>query len=150
MDSEKLLELLGIKRQENLDSVNTAQIMLGNQHAYDGLKSQQRINTAAQNAFWRSKCGEAYEAPEDDVGSNFINCSITSDAAVKQLAALVNDGTPAPDPPVVRPAPWWRWLFGTILAIGLGALLVWLTLNWFQNPAGDQYEIIAIPFDPNR
>lgn len=152
MDVKELLELIGVKRQSNVDAVNTAQILMGNEQARKSMETQARINAAVQNAFWKSKCGEDYEAPEEDMGNNFINCSITSEAAVRQLAALVNDGnTPAPpDTPQRQPKPWWRWLVGLLMALILGAVTVWLSLYFFQNPDAVRTELIAIPFNPER
>ena len=147
---EKLLELMGRKRESSADSLAYIQ-------ALQPLSSQAWMNDHAkrmgkvQDAYWASKCPD-YEPPEPDMGVNLVNCSITSDAAVRQLAALIGEegGTQPTPPPVAAPGKWWKRLLAAMLllsAVILGATLIWLTMEWFGG-GNEAYEIIAEPWKP--
>ena len=110
---------------------------------------------------------QAYNPPDEPgqgegegVDNNsFFNNTIISDKAAEVLMKAIggdDNSTPTPtDPPVdppiqppppVRPNPaWWKVVLGTLLAVLLGAILVWLSWKAFgQQP---RYEIIAEPFE---
>ena len=148
-DSVKsLAALMGLDRKTNADAVATAQALLANTNTAESMQAHTRRMGAVQDAFWKAKCPD-YEPPEEEVGSNFVNCSIVSDQAINQLAALVGDGgsTPPPGtlpPPATKPK-WWRIVAATLAAVLIGGLLVFAVAQYFLD-AGDQpaiYEIIA-------
>ena len=146
---KRLAVLFGLDRVDKAESVATAQALLSNTHTAEAMNRHNRRMSAVQDAFWKSRCPE-YEPPEDDVGSNFVNCSIVSDQAINQLAALVGDcpdnpANPEPKPPPTTRPNWWRVVFATLLAVALGALLVFVVAQYFLDvgEAPAQYEIIG-------
>ena len=154
----KLAALFGMTQRDDAAGVASAQALLANQKASESMERQAKINEAVQKAHWAAKCSE-FEPPEDDVSSNFINCSIVSDEAIGAFAQMVGANTGdankpehphIPEHPHHHPKPWWRWFLRALLLLGavvLGAILIWLTLQWF---GGDDssYEIIALPYNP--
>lgn len=154
----KLVNLLRLDQKDNIDGVLSAQALLSNTNANQSAAMNARQNEAAINAYWKSKCGDAYEQPsEDAMGSNFVNCSIVSDKAIEQLATIINDpdmpGTNPPTQPPTQPlppgnkTPWWKIVLTTLLAVLLGAALILLAWRQFGGELG-QYELIAEPFEP--
>ena len=151
-----LYELIGLTKEKSADGVATAQALLSNVNASEQAAMNARQNQAAINAYWKSQCGDSYTEPEEDMGSNFVNCSIVSDKAISQLAQVIGDGgetdpvPPPTQPPTQPPAndkpKWWRVVLSTLGAVLLGAILVWLSWKAFGNPP--RYEIIAEPFEP--
>lgn len=146
---EKLLELVRQKRASAADSVAYVQALQPMQ-VQGWMDDHAKRMGKVQDAYWASKCPD-YEPPaKDDVNANFINCSITSDQAIRQIAQLV--GEDPVTPPVLKPRPWWRKLLSALLlltAVVLGAILIWLTLQWFGGQP-DSYEIIAEPYQPGN
>lgn len=160
MPSQKvkdLAALFGLKSQDDANGVFTAQAMLANQTTADELAANARRNGRVMDAYWKAKCPD-YK-PEDDVaGNNFVNCSIVSDKAINQLAAFLSqddcgnptDPQPLPPPSGTRPK-WWRVVLATLVAVVLGALIVFLVARYFLDVGEDPaiYEIIATdqPFE---
>lgn len=142
----KLLGLFGIGRVSDADGIAAAQATLSNQTAVQSMQDQARRMGAVQDAFWASKCGDKYKPPGDEMGSNFVNCSITSDAAVQQLANLVGGTSPAPPAPPATKPKWWRVVLATLAAVLLGALVVFAVARYFLEVGGTpaQYEIFAV------
>ena len=144
-----LTTLFGLKQEDNANGVFTAQATLSNQNAADSMAVNAKQNQAVTNAFWSSKCGDAYVPPEpDEMGANLINCSIIGDDSIQQITKLLdNSKVPEPQPPTVcPPRPWWRTLLGILLAVALGAALILLAWRTFGDQIQQQYELIAEPF----
>lgn len=150
---DKIAALFGLKQKSNADGVNSIHA-LGSLSTHEQLTRHARQNEAVINAYWKSKCGDSYEAPEEDMSNNFVNCSIVSDAAISQLASVINDGggpsIPVEPPPTAKPKTWWKVVIATLAAVIIGAAIVFLVAQYFLNAGdGQQYEIIAVdePFE---
>lgn len=149
-DFDRLMELVDAKRRSASEASNYLSLIQPLQVAQQ-LDDHAKRMAAVQDAHWKTKCPE-YEPPsDDDVGSNFINCSITSDKALEQLAGILSDKdvTVPGDGDKPTNGKWWKWLFGTLLGVMLGALIVFLAWNQFGDIGGARYEIIAKPYKPN-
>lgn len=155
--AQTLYKLFRLGQQDDAQGIASAQALLTNQHAARSMREHGKRMGAVQDAFWKCRYGEDYEKPEEEVGDNYVNCSIVSDQAVAALAGLANQGPGTggtqPQPPAERPRkPWWWNLLKALMLLAgvlLGAWLVWFTLQHFGGETGPQYEIIAVPFDPN-
>lgn len=143
IDVEALKALLGQKQQSNADLINSV-------NALGGIGTKQRLDEharrmgAVQDAYWANKCPDYNPPSEDDIGTNYLNCTIQSDAAVKAITGALDDKPR-------KAKPWWRWLLGallTMLAVALGALIVYYTAAYFQQTS--DFDMIALPFDPNQ
>lgn len=150
---DKIADLFGLKQKSSADGINSIHA-LGSLSTREQLDRHAKQNEAVINAYWKSKCGDAYEAPEEDMGSNFVNCSIVSDAAINQLASIINDGDgpslPVEPPPSTKPKAWWKVVLATLAAVIIGAAIVFLVAQYFLDAGGgSQYEIIAVdePFE---
>ena len=127
---------------------------------HSGSWHREQVNALLKRNY--AECGhpDVYNPPEepgqgedgDGVDNNsFFNNTIISDKAAAAFADMLNDNddvtTPVQPLPPVRPNPaWWKVVLGTLAAVLLGAILVWLSWKAFgQQP---RYEIIAEPFEP--
>ena len=148
----ELAKLFGLQRRDNADGVLAAQAALSNKNASDASRDHARRMGAVQDAYWRCKYGDNYEPPGEDVSVNYINCSVTSDAAVAELSKIARD-CPCPEETPTQPLPpangtrpkWWRVVLATLAAVIIGGLLVFIVAQYFLDAGDDPaiYEIIA-------
>ena len=169
---EELMALLAFNRADENQAMTYAAVDNFVRQSKDLLHSgawhREQVNALLKRNY--EECGhpDAYNPPDEPgqgegegVDNNsFFNNTIISDKAAEVLMKAIggdDNSTPTPtDPPVdppiqppppVRPNPaWWKVVLGTLLAVLLGAILVWLSWKAFgQQP---RYEIIAEPFEP--
>ena len=169
---EELMALLAFNRADENQAMTYAAVDNFVRQSKDLLHSsgwhREQVNALLKRNY--EECGhpEAYNPPEepgqgegDGVDNNsFFNNTIISDKAAEVLVKAIggdDNSTPTPtdppvDPPVQPPPParpqpaWWKVVLGTLAAVLLGAILVWLSWKAFgQQP---RYEIIAEPFEP--
>ena len=170
---EELMALLAFNRADENQAMTYAAVDNFVRQSKDLLHSgawhREQVNALLKRNY--EECGhpDAYNPPDEPgqgegegVDNNsFFNNTIISDKAAEVLVKAIggddNSTTPTPtDPPVdppVQPLPpektnpaWWKVVLGTLAAVLLGAILVWL--SWKAFGEQPRYEIIAEPFEP--
>lgn len=107
-----------------------------------GRRAEAQVDAALKSKYKQCGMEGMYEPPdaEDLMGDTYINCPVIGAEAVSNITAARSG---------LRNKPWWRWLLGVLLAVSLGAGIVYATAKYFQGDPSE-YEVVAVPWNPNQ